>query len=271
MTELEHAGFKNLILITDRGYESMQNIELYILKGRKVITSVKVSQGDVLKKIKEMDMSRGYPDGMSIARKESLYYAQYAIDYTVRGKDDHAIKADKYKLNLYFNPGKLDAAMCDIQHASDEQVQAIREMIVSRKPVVDRNDIKKRFNMLNVKFSEDGRVTSYEVNREKQDSMLLTAGFFASKTIGVDFDPLTAKDNYGMRDEQEKAFALQKGTLGQNRLKFITPFVVSQVEICKAFGFTIPDGCTPAYVSNAKPTSWKRGRPAMPKSERQDF
>jgi len=36
-----------------------------------------VSQGDVLKKIKEMDMSRGYPEGMSIARKENLYYSEF--------------------------------------------------------------------------------------------------------------------------------------------------------------------------------------------------
>jgi hypothetical protein len=332
MTELGHAGFKNLVLITDRGYESMKNIELYISKGQKVITSVKVSQGDVLKKIKEMDMSRGYPEGMSIAKKENIYFTQYAMDYTVRGNGDNAIKADKYRLNLYFNPEKRAAAMCDIQHAVDEQAEAIEEIIVSRKPVADRDDIKKRFNMLNVKFGEDGRVTSYEVNREKQDAMLLTAGFFASKTIGVDFDPLTAMDNYGMRDEQEKAFALQKGTLGQDRLKtwseaskhgrmficfvglilasyvrskwkehetlnkifrsteavlgemrtirciehrgrlkFITPFVGAQVEICKAFGFTIPDGCAPSYVSKAKSTSGKRGRPAKPKTERQDL
>lgn len=218
MTELGHAGFKDLILITDRGYKSMKNLELYISKGQKVITSVKVSQGDVLKKIKEMDMSRGYLQGMSIARKENIYFTQYAMDYTVSGNGDHVIKADKYRLNLYFKPGKRAAAMCDIQHTIDEQGEAIQEIIASRKPVADRNDIKKRFNMLNVKFGEDGRVTSYEVNRGKQDAMLLTAGFFASKTIGVDFDPLTAMANYAMRDEQEKAFALQKGTLGQDRL-----------------------------------------------------
>ena len=34
-TELEHAGFKNLILITDRGYESMKNLETCIAKGGK--------------------------------------------------------------------------------------------------------------------------------------------------------------------------------------------------------------------------------------------
>ena len=49
--------------------------------------------------------------------------------------------------------------------------------------------------------------------------MVLTAGFFASKTIGVDFDPLQAMNNYGMRDEQEKCFALQKGPIGHDRLR----------------------------------------------------
>ena len=44
-------------------------------------------------------------------------------------------------------------------------------------------------------------------------------GFFASKAIGVDFDPLQAMNNYGMRDEQEKRFALQKGPLGHDHLR----------------------------------------------------
>src|SRR5690554_7906803 len=70
--------------------------------------------------------------------------------------------------------------------------------------------ILKRFNMLFIKFEANNRIAFFEVNREKQDALLLTAGFFASKTIGVDLDPLAARDNYGMRDDQEKAFALQK-------------------------------------------------------------
>ena len=332
MMELQRAGFKNLILITDRGYESIKNIELYISRGQKVITSVKVSQADVLARIKAIDMSHGDPKGMTLAKKENLYYAQYEMDYTVHGKGDALIKADKYRLNLYYNPAKRADAMCDIQHAVDEQAEAVEAIMESGEPVADRDDIKKRFNMLIIKFEANNRIASFEVNRKKKEDMLLTAGFFASKTIGVDLDPLAAKDNYGMRDEQEKAFALQKGALGQDRLrtwseaskhgrmfitfiglilasyvratwkdnevlkkkfcsteavlaemrtirciehsgkaKFITPFVGAQVDICKAFGFTIPDGCAPAYVSKAKPAGGKRGRPAKPKAERQDF
>ncbi len=94
--------------------------------------------------------------------------------------------------------------------------------------------------------------------------------------------PLQAMNNYGMRDEQEKCFALQKGHLGHDRLrtwseggkrgrKFITPFVGSQVDICKAFGFSIPDNCAPVYVSKAKSVTRRRGRPAKAKIENQEL
>ena len=41
----------------------------------------------------------------------------------------------------------------------------------------------------------------------------------------------------------------------EGRLKFITPFVGPQVDICKAFGFDIPDGCAPTYTSRKKSPS----------------
>ena len=54
------------------------------------------------------------------------------------------------------------------------------------------------------------------------------------------------------------------------RMKFITPFVGAQIDICKAFGFEVPEQCAPTYVSKAKPLSRKRGRPAKPKVEHQE-
>ena len=216
MKELEHAGFKNLVLITDIGYESMKNLELYIAKGQQVITSVKVSGSDVLSKIKEIDMSHGFHQGMTIAPKDNLYYAQYDMDYSV---GDNVIKANKFKLNLYYNPLKRGEKICDIQHSVAEQSAEVELMMASKAPVADREDTVKRFNLLEISFNADDSIKAYAVNQKKLDTMLLTAGFFASKTIGVDMDPLQAMNNYGMRDEQEKCFALQKGPLGHDRLR----------------------------------------------------
>jgi hypothetical protein len=44
------------------------------------------------------------------------------------------------------------------------------------------------------------------------------------------------------------------------KAKFITPFVGSQLHICNAFGFDIPNGCSPDYLSKQKSPK-KRGRP----------
>lgn len=226
---------------------------------------------------------------------------------------------------------RKDIPMRDVKDRN-EQFAELDIMIRTKEPVADREDAARRFNLLDITFNADDTVKSYEVNQKKLDTMLLTAGFLANKTIGVDFDPMQAMDNYGMRDEQEKCFALQKGPLGHDRLrtwseggkrgrmfiyfvglilasyvrsvwqsdevlrkrftsteavlaemrtircvehtgrmKFITPFVGSQVDICKAFGFSIPDGCAPVYVSKAKNLTRKRGRPAKAKTENQEL
>ena len=142
-------------------------------------------------------------------------------------------------------------------------------IIASKEPVADREGTARMFNLLEISFNDDGTVRSYSANQKKLADRLLTCGFFASKTIGLDMTPIEAKDNYGMRDEQEKCFQLQKGPMG--RMKFISPFVGAQVDTCKAFGFYIPDGYVPVYVSKTKPAARKRGRPAKPKIETQNI
>lgn len=332
LTELEHAGFRNLILITDRGYESIKNLETYIARGQKIITSVKVSQGEVLSLVKSLDMSRGYPEGMSVAPNEGIYYMQRDCEYAVSGNGDNVIEAKKYKINLYFNPFKRADDQIRMEQAASGQAGMMGEIVKKGQPVEDMEDTRRLFNLLDIVFDKSGKVESFTIDREKMSAKLLTSGFFASKTFGVDFNPIKAKDNYGMRDEQEKCFGLQKGLLGQDRLrtwseaskhgrmficfvglilasyvrairkgseyltekfdsiesilaemrtirciehngrlKFVTPFVGAQVEICKAFGFEIPDNCAPQYVSRKKSATPRRGRPAAPKTTVQEF
>jgi hypothetical protein len=52
-----------------------------------------------------------------------------------------------------------------------------------------------------------------------------------------------------------------------NRAKVITPFVGAQVDICEAFGFEMPEGCAPTYMSRQK-SARKRGRPPKKTVER---
>jgi len=330
VTELEHAGYKNLVLITDRGYESMNNLEVYISKAQKVITSVKCGQGEALKQIKALDMSDGFPKGMKYSKRDDLFYAQYDLEYSVKGNGDHVIKADRLKLNLYFDIHKRADDLSRMHMAMADQMDTVKEIAEAGKSLSkeDRELLRKENNLLKITFWKNGKIREYKTDDNAVKKVMLTSGFYASKTLGLDLDPLEARSRYGMRDEQEKTFMLQKGPLGQDRLrvctesskhgrmficfvalilasyirhkkdsdealsknfpstesileemrtirciehdgrrKFVTPFIGDQIKICKVFGFEIPDGCKPTYISR-KSNDGKRGRPAKPKTEK---
>lgn len=332
LAKLERAGFRNLVLITDRGYESVKNIELYISKHQKILTSVKVGQGDVLKRIKEIDLSSGIPVGMLYSPVEKLFYAQYDTEYSVKGNGDNIITADRMKINLYFSPEGRAETICNLQTMIQEQHELLAERKASGEALADIDAFRRMCSLYIIEIDKDGKIVDFKVDEDKRSRRLLTSGFFASKSIGLDLTALEALDTYSMRDEQEKCFAMQKGPLGQDRLrcwseagrhgrmficfiglilasyvksvwecnhglrkkfssiesllaemrtircienaghvKFITPFVGAQVEICSAFGFEIPSGAAPLYVSKAKSKTPKRGRPAKPKIEQQQI
>ena len=72
---------------------------------------------------------------------------------------------------------------------------------------------------MNIAFWKSGKILSFEVNKDAIKKATLTSGFFASKTLGLDINPLEARSRYGMRDEQEKTFMLQKSPLGEDRMR----------------------------------------------------
>jgi hypothetical protein len=51
LNDLDRAGFPNLVLITDRSFETLRNLEDVIIRGRPIITPVNVSQKEVAKAI----------------------------------------------------------------------------------------------------------------------------------------------------------------------------------------------------------------------------
>ena len=61
LTDINHAGFPKVILVTDRGYESVQNLERYILRGQPMIMCVKMRQKIVLDRIAEFGTIGGKP------------------------------------------------------------------------------------------------------------------------------------------------------------------------------------------------------------------
>ncbi len=61
--DLDAAGFKDVVLITDHGYESIRNLELYIDRGQPMIMGTKVGQKHVQEQIEAFGTFDHHPDG----------------------------------------------------------------------------------------------------------------------------------------------------------------------------------------------------------------
>ena len=173
----------------------MKNLEVHIAKNQKVITSVKCGQGEALKAIKSIDLSSGVPEGMTFSKDTNLFYRQYSLDYQVLGNGEHVIKADRMKLNLYFDIHKRADDLARVQMAITTQTEVVQAVYEAGKPVPkeDRDTFRKENNFMKIAFWKSGKVRSFEVDKDAVKKATLTSGFFASKTLGLDLDPMEAK------------------------------------------------------------------------------
>jgi len=327
LKDLEHAGFKDLILITDRGYESLCNLEKYILRGQSIVMCAKTGQKNVTKAIHGLGEFGARPEGMVVDPEAMVYHKQCDIDYEVESTGQATKMSDRLKLNLYFDPVRRGLELMELDIALTFQEATLGELLESKGILGDDAWIRREYCYYKVTYDPATRVIkSYELNENKVSKARCLSGFFAIITHGVDFDAMDAFRAYRLRDEQEKYFQQMKdqmmsdrqrnwseeGKTGRlfilfvslilssyvrhiwkttrlhklfsssldvvdemrpirliehtNRAKTITPFVGAQVDICEAFGFKIPEGCAPAYVSRQKPAR-KRGRPTKKEVE----
>lgn len=214
LTELDHAGFPRVVFITDRGYESVQNMERYILRGQPMIMGVSVHQGMVLKRILEFGAIDGRPEGMDIDVKTRVYHKQYDIDYKVKGNGDTVHEADRMRLNLYFNAVRRAEDLSALDAEIEAQRLALQEIKEKGLALDDDASVRKNYNWFNVSRSEkDPTVISFSVNEKKVFNARKTAGFFANVTLALDKTAMQALGDYKIRDEQEKYFRQMKSQL----------------------------------------------------------
>lgn len=327
LLDLKHAGFPKIILITDKGYESLQNLERYILDGQPLIMWVRIKQRMIMNRIREFGNFSHAPEKMSIDADSRLYYRQYDLDYTIDIRKNCQKKADRLKLNLYFNPIVRSEMLLQLDIDIERQRNALREISASALPIDDEVSARRNYKYFKLEIEKGRRkLLSFTLDEKKVNEAKLTAGFYANVTHAVDYAPMKAAESYALRDEQEKYFEQMKGPLGTDRqrcwsedgkngrlfiyfvalilasyvkhvwkssilhklfdsfseildemrsirwiehkgyAKNITPFVGKQIDICKVFGFDIPEECQPKYRSKKTPVK-KRGRPAKPAVE----
>jgi len=218
LTDLEHAGFRELILVTDRGYESLRNLEKYILRGQSTVMCVKTGQPEVLKAIKELGEYGARPDGMTVDPVAMVYHKQYDVDYEVKSTGQSAKKSDRLKLNLYFDPIRRSLELMNLDIALSFQQASLEEFLLNKGTFTDVATITRDYCYYKVTYDPATMVIkSFEINDKKIEKARRLSGFFAIMTHGVEFDAMEAYRTYELRDEQEKYFQQMKSQMVADR------------------------------------------------------
>ena len=108
LADLEEAGFHNVTLVTDRGYESIRNLEEYIIHGQKMIMCVKAGSGFALEAIRSLGGYSFVPRGFEPDCKKGHYYRQFDLSHTVRLPDGTFRESDRLKLDTCFMELSVD-------------------------------------------------------------------------------------------------------------------------------------------------------------------
>ena len=125
-----------------------------------------------------------------------------------------------------------------------------------------RDEQEKYFSMMKGILGADRQRNSSELGKEGRLFVLFVAQIMGCYLANVRKEKLADK-YHSIQDVLNEMrpirFIEHPGTK-----PFITPFIGKQIEICDAFGFDIPDGCSPEYAVRRT----NKGKPGRPRKNR---
>ena len=218
LKDLEHADFKDLILISDRGYDSIRNLEKYIQRGQSMILCVKTNRREVMKAIRELGEFGIRPEGMKFDSEEKIYYKQYDIAYEIKGTGKSTKRANRLKLNLYCEPMRRAQELVELETCLALQEESLTELLDNGDVLDNDAMIKRDYCYYKIDYDPATRlIKSFARNEKKIAKACMLSGFFAIMTHGLNFDAMKTFHTYQLRDEQEKYFGQMKSQMGADR------------------------------------------------------
>ncbi len=210
---LDDAGYKSLQLITDRGYETIKNLERSILDERCLITAAPTSRRMISAHIRRYGDFVTKPATMTLDRERRIYHEQFQENYVVQTAKGKEKKADKLRVNLYFDP-EVRARQAVQQDEDILSQRELLELLMKEQELIEAPEtLQLNCDYFTLSF-KDQKLTSFSLKEKKVESERRSHGFFSLLTLGVDDDPVEALNKYRLRDEQEKYFEHMKDQLG---------------------------------------------------------
>jgi transposase len=217
LSDLKFAGFKDLMFITDCGYETISNLEKMINSDYSLIMFAKIGQKEVAKIINDIQEFGISPEEMVINSELEIYYKQYDIDYRYIDNIDHQKHITRLVVNLYFDPIRR----CNEIMALDQSIQNQKnelDNLFRKKSAMNQDTLKRDFFYFKVVLDpEKNVIVSFKLNENKVNKCRKHSGFFSIITHGVDFDAKKTLQTYRIRDEQEKNFQQMKDQMVADR------------------------------------------------------
>ena len=214
LTDLKQAGFDDIILVTDRGYESLKNLESYIARGQAMVMCTKVQQRQVLDRILALGAFGARPDGMEIDPDTRLYYRQYDIEHDVSGKGGSTRKSDRLRLSLYFDALRRSEELLNLEIEMKAQREALDRLLKEKAILDDDATLKAAYGYYEISYDPVTRIMkSYQENERKIAKAKNLSGFFAIMTHRLDLSAMETFRTYRLRDEQEKYFQQMKSQM----------------------------------------------------------
>jgi len=218
LTDLEHADFKEVVLVTDRGYESLRNLEKYMLRGQSAVMCVKTGRSDVFKAIRELGEYGARPEGMTVDPDAKVYHKQYELDYVVKSTGKAVREAKRLRLNLYYDPVRRGLELMELDICLSLQEASLGALLLDKGRLESGSSIKRDFCYYKVTYDPATMaLVSYALNEKKVEKARQLSGFFAIITHGVDYGAMEAFRTYSLRDEQEKCFQQMKSQMQADR------------------------------------------------------
>jgi len=216
--DLDDAGFPDIILVTDRGYEKIETLEAYILKGKAMIMCTKVQQALVKKIIKSFAPFTDTPKEMTYDRKSGIYFIQQKVDYAVRSTKTGKIKhAQNLCVNVYFDPIRRTL---ELKKLADDLYDMQEELdgLIGKDSPYTAAEIRKTFTYYQVTYdSQTNSITGYSRDDKKISKAKELSGFFSITSHKLTLGAMEVLAAYKLRDEQEKYFQQMKSQMVSDR------------------------------------------------------
>ncbi len=219
LKDLDCAGFHDYILITDRGYESIRNIEAYIAQGLPMLVCAKTNQQFIMQRIIDLGQNDSeIHSNMKFDLETGLYSRQYDLDYDIQISENETKKADRLKLNLYLDLLRRSSVLVNLEIDIAQEEQVLIKYKEEQTIVKNVKALKDKCKYHNFQIDElTNTIESYTCDEQTIGKKRLLAGYFASITHKLNFTPMEAFTHYNLRDEQEKYFQQMKDQMGADR------------------------------------------------------